>query len=119
VLVGTVAPLAIGGRDADYSCRYGQFERFGAYWFPRRMACYLDTHQVMEARVVELSLGSSSDAAPFAPPSEAVEIENCSVEPGPPQPIYTPAANLPAGARGRRSSVGLWMIIDIQALHST
>jgi len=113
-LVGTVTPLLVGQRVADYSCRYGDFRKFGSYWFPREMACYLDTHQVMEATVDELVFESSPNAALFNPPTEAVEMENCSVEPVPPQLMSSPAAKLPPDAQSRRSSVGLWMIIDLQ-----
>jgi len=112
MLVENIVPDFIGQRVADYSCRYGMFQKFGDYWFPREMACFVDTHRKIEAKVSELSLESSPDAAPFTPPAGALEIGNCSLSPVPPRPVFEPDPMFPSGIRDRTSSVVLWMIVD-------
>jgi TonB family protein len=112
VLVENMSPQLVGKRVADYSCRYDRFRKFGDYWFPREMACFLNTHRELEAKVVDLSLAQSPDATLFTPPAGAVEIGNCSLNPVPPKAVSTPDPSSPSGMRDRRSSVVVWMIID-------
>jgi TonB family protein len=112
VLVANVTPQLVGRRVADYSCNYGQFQKFGDYSFPREMACFQDGHRRMEAKVTELSTAPSPDAALFTPPAGAVEIGTCSANPVPPQAVTTPNPMSPLGMRDRQSSVLLWMIVD-------
>jgi TonB family protein len=111
-LVENVAPEFVGQRVAGYSCDYDQFLKFGDYWFPREMACFLDRHRKMEAKVLDLSLAPSPDAALFTSPAGAVEMGNCSLNPVPPKAVSTPDPRSPLGMRDRRSSVLLWMIVD-------
>jgi TonB family protein len=63
----------------DYSCFYGIFRKFADFWFPREMACLEDKHRTLEAKVEELSLEPSPDAALFKPPPGALEL--CSTKP--------------------------------------
>jgi TonB family protein len=114
VLVESVAPEAVGVRIADYSCSYSRFEKFGDYWFPREMVCFLDGHRKMELKVLELLSAPASDAALFTPPPGAVEIGNCSQNAVPPKAITTPNPMFPLGTRDRPTSVVLWVVVDIQ-----
>jgi TonB family protein len=114
VLVENVAPESVRERIADYACNYGEFRKFGDYWFPRQMACFLDGHRKMSAEVVELSSLSSPDAALFTPPAGALEMGNCSLIPVPPRGVTTPNPTSPLGMRDRQTSVALWMIVDIK-----
>jgi len=50
VLVQSTTPQLVGERVADYSCNYGQFHKFGDYWFPREMACFLNKHRKWRRR---------------------------------------------------------------------
>jgi TonB family protein len=63
----------------DYSCFYGIFRKFGDFWFPREMACLEDKHRTLEAKIEELSVELSPDAALFQPPQGALEL--CSTKP--------------------------------------
>jgi TonB family protein len=112
LLVAKVTPDVMGPRVADYSCNYSQFLKFGEYWFPHEMVCFLDGHRKMEARVVDLSLAPSADAALFAPPTGAVEMGTCPNNPVPPRAVNALAPKPPLGMRDRRSSVLLWMVVD-------
>jgi len=116
LLVAHVAPEFLGNRFADYSCDYGQFAVFGDYWFPREMACFLDRHKKIGAKVVILSPAPSLDAALFRPPDGAFELGNCSTTPVAPQPLTTPHPKSPQGVRDRSSSVLLWMIVDVKGV---
>jgi len=114
VLVENVSPRLVGNRSADYSCRYGQFRKFGDYWFPREMACFVDAHQKIEAQVVDLSPLPSPDPALFTPPSGAVEMGSCYGSAVPPRALSTPDPQSPLGMRNYPSKVGLSMIVDFQ-----
>jgi TonB family protein len=112
MLVENVSPQSSGERWADYACKYGEFRKFGDYWFPHEMACFVDGHRKIEPKVVELSLEASPDTTLFTPPAEAVEMGNCSQDPVPPRPVFAPDPMFPAGTRDRKSSVMLWMVVD-------
>jgi TonB family protein len=111
-LVVNIAPEFVGERVADYSCDYDQFLKFGDYWFPREMSCFVDRHRKMEAKVIDLSPAPAPDAALFTPPEGAVEMGNCSLNPVPPKAVSTPDPGPRMGMQDRRSSVLLWMIVD-------
>ena len=111
-LVVNIAPEFVGQWVADYSCDYDKFLKVGDYWFPHEMSCFVDRHRKMEAKVMDLSLAPSLDAAFFTPPTGAVEMGNCSLNPLPPRAVSTPDPSSPLGMRDRQSSVRLWMIVD-------
>jgi TonB family protein len=111
-LVARVDPTVVGQQIADYSCNYGEFQKFGHYWFPHEMTCFRDGHKKMDAKVAQLAPEASTNAALFAPPRGAAEIGTCSVNPVPPQPVTTPLPSSPLGMRDRQSSVALWMVVD-------
>lgn len=111
-LVEKISPEALRNRAADYACQYGAFHKFGDYSFPHEMACFLDTHRKLEAKILELSEEPSPSPALFTPPPGAIEMGNCSVKPEPPRPVSTPDPRFPLGSRDRSAMVTLWLIID-------
>ena len=111
VLLENIAPELVGQRIADYSCRYRHFQKFGDYWFPREMACFLDGHREMEAKVADLSLEVSPDAALFVQPAGAVELGTCSQASVPPKPVSMSDPMFPAGIRDRQAMVMLGMTV--------
>jgi TonB family protein len=111
-LVEKISPEALRNRAADYACQYGAFRKFGDYLFPCEMACFLDRHRKLEAKIVELSAEPSPDAALFTPPAGAIEMGNCSMKPEPPHPVSTPDPRFPLGSRDRSSMVTLRLIVD-------
>jgi hypothetical protein len=99
VLVENITPQLVGDRVADYSCDYEKFLKFGVYFFPREVACSKDRHQIMQAKVVELSSEPPSDAAFFNPPTGALEMGNCPVDTVPPHTVTAVDPQYPFGAR--------------------
>jgi len=79
VLLAKLSPEIRPKNMTDYSCFYGIFRKFADFWFPREMACLEDKHRTLEAKVEELSLEPSPDAALFKPPPGALEL--CSTKP--------------------------------------
>ncbi len=112
IMVETISPEALRNRAADYACQYGAFRKFGDYSFPREMACFLDTHRKLEAKVVDLSLEPAPEAALFIPPAGAIELGVCSSSVTPPKPIASPDPHFPGGTRERGSMVTLRILID-------
>jgi TonB family protein len=113
-VVNVTPQLVSAQRVVDFSCNYGQFQKFGAYAFPYALNCFLDGHRKMEAKVVQLSTTPPPDAALFTPPPGALEMGNCSLNPLPPQAVNTPNPMTPLGTRDQHSSVALWMIVDVK-----
>jgi TonB family protein len=101
-------------RIVDFSCNYGQFQKFGVYAFPRLLTCFLDGHRKLDAKVVELSTTPPTDAALFAPPPGALEMGNCSLNPLPPQAVNTQGSIAPWGMMDQHASVTLWIIVDVK-----
>ncbi len=113
--VTNVAPQLVGAqRIVDFSCNYSQFQKFGAYAFPRILTCFLDGHRKMDAKVVELSTTPPTDATLFVPPPGALEMGSCSLNPQPPQAVSTPDPLPPLGTGNQNISVILWMVIDLK-----
>ena len=110
-LIQKVEPYPVGRRITGYSCDYAAFHRFGNYTFPREMACFVEGHQKIEARVSELSREPLPDAAIFKAPPEAVELDNCSSKITPPKAVFSPDPSLPWRA-GNDSSVVVELIVD-------
>ena len=90
LLKENVAPQEFFTRAVDYSCHYNRFRKFGDYWFPQEVVCFMDRRQRLEARVVDLSPEPSPETALFTPPAGAVGIGDCSVTPVPPEAVSTP-----------------------------
>jgi hypothetical protein len=62
----------------DYlRCEYGRFQNFAEFLFPRDAACYEDKHQVISAKIVDISTEPAADPALFAPPAGAAKIDQC------------------------------------------
>ena len=78
-LLAKLSPEIRPKNMTDYSCFYGIFRKFADFWFPREMACLEDKHRTLEAKVEELSLEPSPDAALFKPSPGALEL--CSTKP--------------------------------------
>jgi TonB family protein len=109
-----VSPRVYAANVADYSCHYNQFWKFGNYWVPHEVVCFMDGRQRMEVRVVDLSAEPSPETALFTPPAGAVEIGDCSVTPEPPKAIFAPGAPSPDLPQmgDRLYSVVIRMVID-------
>jgi TonB family protein len=112
VLVENVAPQPVGQRTTDFACSYSEFHKLGDYSFPRDMTCFQENHWKIEAKVADLSLAPSPDAALFTPPAGSLEIGNCSQDPVPPKATSTPDPMYPA-RMDRESSVMLRMVVDV------
>jgi TonB family protein len=115
VLKESVAPRVYAANVTDYSCHYNQFWKFGDYWFPHEMVCFMDGRQRLEAKVVDLSLEPSPETALLTPPGGAVEIGDCSVTPVPPKALSTPRPRsmlLPSRPADYQYSVVVRMLID-------
>jgi hypothetical protein len=78
-----------GNRFGDYSCLYGNYQKFWEYFFPRDLRCLQEGHRKLEGKVVELSLDPIPDPALFVQPAGAIEAGK-----GGEHPI--PARHLPA-----------------------
>ena len=111
VLIQKVEPYPVGRRVTGYSCDYAAFHMFGNYTYPREMACFIEGHRKIEAKVTELSPEPSPDAALFKASPEAVELDSCSGKTTPPKAISSPDPSLPWRA-GSDSSVVLDLIVD-------
>jgi TonB family protein len=105
VLIQKVEPYPVGRRFAGYSCDYGAFRRFGNHSYSREMACFIEGHRKIEAKVTELSPEPSPDAALFKAPPEAVELDSCSTNITPPKAIFRPDPALPWRAGSDRAVV--------------
>jgi hypothetical protein len=95
LLLETIMPRKIGSRLGNYFCRYGNYQKFWDYFFPRELECLQEGHRKLEGKVVELSLDPSPDPALFAQPAGAVEIGNDTEHPTPPHPVPAPDLRFP------------------------
>lgn len=114
LMVGHVFMESIRSGLVENSCQYAAFQKFGAYWFPREMACFRETHRLLQAEVVELTPEVPADPGLFTPPPGAVELGECSVAPAMPEPVSTPSPRLPSSASDRAPYVRLAMVVDLQ-----
>jgi TonB family protein len=111
-LVVHISPEVFKSGAADYSCDYGSFAPFGSYTFPRELACFMASHTRLRLKVVELSADPAVDAKMFTPPTDAIELGNCSVKPQPPKVISQPL-NPYQGIQDQRGIAILSLIVDI------
>ena len=114
LMVGHVFMKSIRSGLVENSCQYAAFQKFGAYWFPREMACFRETHRLLQAEVVELTPEVPADPGQFTPPPGAVELGECSVAPIMPEPVSAPSPRLPSSASDRTPYVRLAMVVDLQ-----
>jgi hypothetical protein len=90
LLLQIVTPKKIGVRYGNYSCQYGDYQKFGEYVYPRALACFQDSHRKLKADIVELSPDPSPDPTLFSPPAGAVELGNSVEHPTPPKVLPDP-----------------------------
>jgi len=55
-------------RPVEHTCSYGDFKRFGDFWFPREVECEEDGHAEVSIKVTSLVEEPSPDPALFTPP---------------------------------------------------
>ncbi len=97
---------------SDYTCFYGIFRKLGDFWFPHEMACFIDKHRELEAKVDELAAEPRPTQANFKPPAGAVELGRCSGTSSEPVETLNPDPRFPTGAPGNAASVVLWLVVD-------
>ena len=112
VLIQTIEPYTLGRRTTNYSCGYGSFRRFGKIAFPWEMACFLETHRKLEAKLIELKPAQTFDPALFIPSPEALKLDTCLGTMKPPKAISSRDPVMPSNARGSSSTM-LWIIVDL------
>ncbi len=95
----------------NFSCEYGTFRKFGAFWFPREVECFDDRHKVIGARIVELREETSPDASLFVPPPEAVEFDRCEGKVTYPQ-ILNRELDLQVSDPDRVTWLKVWFVIN-------
>jgi TonB family protein len=76
------------------------------------MVCREDKHQVLEAKVVKLSLDPSPDPDLFKPPQGAVERRQCDGTAQPPKPVSSPEPKYPSGTSSQFGMVTLSIVVD-------
>lgn len=98
-----------------YSCFYGEFRKFGDFWFPREMACFEDKHSKLEAQVLALTTADFPiDPSLFTPPQGAREIPTCSGPSTNPVATLTSEPAYPLGPPRPDTSVLLSLIVDTE-----
>jgi Gram-negative bacterial TonB protein C-terminal len=111
MLLEKISPETRPVNSVTFSCAYGEFRKFGDYWFPRQVRCFEDRHKTISADVVELSLESPVDPAIFDAPKGSIELGQCSgktVAPDPPTlSIMPPGLHLDHDAMIR-----VWFVVD-------
>jgi|SRR5579863_2066552 len=95
LLMQTTMPKRIGNRFGDYSCLYGNYQKFWEYFFPRDLRCLQEGHRKLEGKVVELSLEPIPDPALFAQPAGAIEAGKEVEHPIPPRRLPAPDLEFP------------------------
>jgi hypothetical protein len=95
VLMQTTMPKRIGNRFGDYSCLYGNYQKFWDYFFPRDLRCLQEGHRKLEGKVVELSLNPIPDPALFVQPAGAVEAGKGVEHPIAPRSLPAPDLGFP------------------------
>jgi TonB family protein len=113
VLIQKIDPYLVGRRMAGYSCDYAAFHMFGNYAYPREMACFVEGHQKMDAKVTELAVEPSPDLGLFKPPPEAVEFGDCSGNITAARATSTPDPAMPWRAASD-SNVTLELLVNIK-----
>lgn len=114
LMFGRIFIQSIRSGLVENSCQYAGFQKFGPYWFPREMACFRETHRLLQAKVVELTSEPPADAALFTPPPGAVELGECPVAPVEPEAISAPSPRGPSSAADRAPYVRLAIVVDPQ-----
>jgi hypothetical protein len=95
LLMQTTMPKRIGNRLGDYSCLYGNYQKFWESFFPRDLRCLLEGHRKLEGKVVELSLDPIPDPALFVQPAGAIEVGKGEEHPIPPRRLPAPDLGFP------------------------
>jgi hypothetical protein len=95
LLMQTTMPKRIGNRLGDYSCLYGNYQKFWESFFPRDLRCLLEGHRKLEGKVVELSLDPIPDPALFVQPAGAIEVGKGGEHPTPPRRLPAPDLGFP------------------------
>jgi hypothetical protein len=95
LLMQTTMPKRIGNRLGDYSCLYGNYQKFWENFFPHELRCLQDGHRKLEGKIAELSLEPFPDPALFLQPAGAVEIGNGAEHPTPPRRAPAPDLRFP------------------------
>jgi TonB family protein len=113
-LLAKLSPDVLASSVLDRSCFYGVFRKFGAFWFPREMACLENQKPDVEAKVEEINAEPSPDPSLFSPPSGADELGNCSGRSVPPHATSSPEPDFPLGVVSPESSIALSLIVDVQ-----
>lgn len=113
VLLQKIVPERRLRNLVSFSCEYASFRKFGEYWFPREAVCFEDRHKIIEARVVDLVVEPSPDAALFTVPPGAVEVSLCSGEMRPPVAASAQQPVRPFGDRYERDPVNVALSLDI------
>jgi hypothetical protein len=94
-LMQTTMPKRIGERLGEYSCLYGNYEKFWNYFFPRDLRCLQDGHRKLQGKIVELSLDPFPDPGLFVRPPGAVEMGNRVEHPTPTRRVPEPDVKFP------------------------
>jgi hypothetical protein len=95
LLMQTTMPKRIGSRFGDYSCLYGNYQKFWEYFFPRDLRCLQEGHRKLEGKVVELSLNPIPDPVLFVQPAGAIEVGKGVEHPIPPRRLPAPDLGFP------------------------
>jgi hypothetical protein len=95
LLMQTTMPTRIGDRLGDYSCLYGNYQRFWEHFFPRDLRCLQEGHRKLEGKVVELSLDPIPDPALFVQPAGAIEVGKGVEHPIPSRRLPAPDLGFP------------------------
>ena len=97
-----------------YSCRYEHFEKFVDRWFPRALACFVDGHLKLSAKVLELESVQPADPSVFAAPADAIELGACNsvVTPARLESRPRPSALLSDNYRGSVARISA--IVDVK-----
>lgn len=111
VLIQKVEPFLVGPRIKGYSCDYAGFRMFGKLTYPREMACFIEGHKRIEARVTELTEEAPFSASLFTAPPGAIELDSCFGKLQLPRAISDPIPPLPLGVSAD-GSVVVELVVD-------
>lgn len=113
VLLQKVFPQRRPRNILNFSCGYGKFQKFGAYVFPREVACSEDQHKSVSAKITDLSVQTEPDAAIFSPPPNAIEIPDCSGKMVTPFLVST-GLIIPLPDRDQMVYLQAWFVVDTE-----
>lgn len=104
-------PLLLRSRASDSSFEFFDYTAAGQQWFPRRVAIHRSLMANMEIRNISVSF-HPIDAARFAIPDQAIEIETCDPVQHP-TPISTPEPSYTEKARreGREGTLLVYAVV--------